>query len=111
MTRRGPCRSGRAEGRRGCPPPGCGRGRPTRIRRTAKSLLRAVAVGVLKDVYDAGSGFEDGCVLGTAWDVVGLARFIGRLLALYGQVEQAAHDYAPLRAVVVGRDLEPLRGP
>ena len=50
-------------------------------------------------------------MLGTAWNFVGLTRFIGGLLAVYGQVEQAAHDYAPLRAVGVRRDLEPLRGP
>src|SRR5215210_473842 len=50
-------------------------------------------------------------MFGTAWNFVGLTRFIGGLLAVYGQVEQAAHDYAPLRAVGVRRDLEPLRGP
>src|SRR3712207_5968557 len=50
-------------------------------------------------------------MFGTGWDVVGLARLVGRLLAIYRQVERAAHDYAPLPAVGVGRDLEPLRGP
>ena len=50
-------------------------------------------------------------MLGTAWNIVSLAGLVGRRLAVYGQVEQAAHDYAPLRAVGVGRDLEPLRGP
>ena len=50
-------------------------------------------------------------MFGTAWDVVGLARLVGRWFAVYGQVEQAGHYYAPLRAVGVGRDFEPLRGP
>jgi len=50
-------------------------------------------------------------VFGTARDVVGLAGFVGGRLAIYGQVKQAAHDYTPLRAVGVGRDLEPLGGP
>ena len=50
-------------------------------------------------------------MLGTGRNIVGLAWFIGRLLAVDGQVEQATHDYAPLRAVGVGRDPEPLRGP
>ncbi len=79
--------------------------------RSQALLFRAVAVGVLEDVYDAGPGFEDGCVLGTGWDVVGLARLVGTRLAVNGKVEQACHDYAPLRAVGVGRDFEPLRGP
>src|ERR687897_455466 len=48
-------------------------------------------------------------MFGTGWDVVGLARFIGRRLTVDGQVEPAAHDYAPLRAVGVRRHLEPLR--
>ena len=50
-------------------------------------------------------------MFGTAWDVVSLTRSIGRRLAIYGQVEQACHDYAPLRAVGVGGDFEPLCGP
>jgi meso-butanediol dehydrogenase / (S,S)-butanediol dehydrogenase / diacetyl reductase len=50
-------------------------------------------------------------MFGPAWNVVSLARLVGRRLAVYGQVEQAAHDYAPLGAVGVGRDLEPLCGP
>jgi hypothetical protein len=82
------------------------------IHRPGRALLfRAVAVGVPEDVYDARSGFEDSRVLRTAWDVVGLAGFVGGRLAVYGQMEQAGHHYTPLRAMGVGRNFEPLCGP
>src|SRR5215213_5963768 len=74
-------------------------------------LLRAVAVRVFEDVYNAGSGFEDGRMFRYCRDVVGIARLVGPRLAVYGQVEQAHHDDTPLRPVGVGRDFEPLSGP
>jgi NAD(P)-dependent dehydrogenase (short-subunit alcohol dehydrogenase family) len=72
----------------------------------AAYLLRSVAVGFLEDVYDAGSSFEPGRVLGAGGYVVGVAGLVGPGLAAHGQVQAAGDDYAPLGAVGVGRHLE-----
>src|SRR5215212_2326080 len=74
-------------------------------------LFRAVAVGVLEDVYDAGSGFEDGRVFCPRGYVVGIAGDVVSLFAVDGQVERAGHDRAPLCVVGVGWDFDPLCGP
>src|SRR5829696_4867919 len=90
----------------------CPRYYPLIRHRSGRALLfRAIAVGVLEDVYDAGSGFEDGRVLCTTWDVVGLTRLVDSLFTADGQVQAAGHDYAPLCAVGVGRNFESLCGP
>src|SRR5918998_2914564 len=73
-------------------------------------LLRAVAVGVLEDVYEAGAGLEPGGVLGAGGYVVGVAWSEGPGLAVYGQVQAAGDDDAPLGAVGVRRHLELLGG-
>jgi hypothetical protein len=81
------------------------------LRHADTVLLRAITLGVREDVDDAGFGFEDGRVFRTVRDVVGFAGFVSILFAVYGQVEQACYHHTPLRAVGVGRDLDPLRCP
>jgi hypothetical protein len=73
-------------------------------------LLRVVAVGVLEDVYEAGAGLEPRGVLRAGGYVVGVARPVGSGLAVYGQVQAAGDDDAPLGAVGVRRHLELLGG-
>src|SRR5215203_5936881 len=58
-------------------------------------LLRAVAVRVFEDVYNAGSGFEDGRMFRSGRDVVGLARLVGTRLAVYGRVMPVGHTRRP----------------
>src|SRR4028119_940639 len=72
--------------------------------------LRPVAVWVLEDVYDAGSGLQAGRVLGAGGYVVGLAGPVGVRLAVDGQVEGSGDDHAPLGAVGVRGHLERLFG-
>src|SRR5215207_4743540 len=74
------------------------------------ALLRAVAVGVLEDVYDAGAGLQPGGMLFARPDVVGLTGLVGIGLAIDGEVQAAAHDDAPLGAVGVRGHLEVLGG-
>src|SRR5215210_9306838 len=78
--------------------------------RVGQTLLRAVPVGVLEDVYDAGPCLEARAVLRARGDLVGLAGLVGSGLTVHGQVHPACYDYAPLGAVGVRRHLELLGG-
>src|ERR687894_1550626 len=75
-----------------------------------RGSLRAVAVGVLEDVYDRRAGLQAGGVLGAGGDVVGLAGAVGVSLPVNGQVEGPGDDDAPLGAVGVRGYLELLFG-
>src|SRR5215211_4681465 len=74
------------------------------------SLFGLVAVGVLKNVYDAGPGLEPGGVFRARGYVVGITRLVGGGLSLYGQLQTPGDDDAPLGAVGVRWHLELLVG-
>src|SRR5919202_6632289 len=77
---------------------------------TALLLLRSVPVGVLEDIYEAGTGLKARAVLCARGDLVSLARLVGCGLAVHRQVQPPGDHYAPLPAVGVRRHLALLDG-
>src|SRR5215217_5639599 len=76
----------------------------------SRGLLRSVPVGVLEDIYEAGTGLKARAVLCARGDLVSLARLVGCGLAVHRQVQPPGEHYAPLPAVGVRRHLDLLDG-